>query len=71
MRTNNKFDAQTVRKRQCCKCYHVWFTVELPVDRYAVGWSKHHGNSPVLRVPVALEPEITLNLLDVEADEEV
>lgn len=48
---------QTVRKRQCADCGHVWFTVELIVPNYAVGWSKAHLRKPVLRVPMELTAE--------------
>jgi len=37
----------------------VWFTVELEVNRYAVGWSRDHQSKPVLREAVRLEPELT------------
>jgi hypothetical protein len=37
----------------------VWFTVELPVSRYAIGYSHEHMNKPVLRVPVELAAEVT------------
>lgn len=57
--TNNLFDDQTVRKRRCGDCDHVWFTVELQVNRYAVGWSRDHQSKPVLREQVKLEPELT------------
>jgi len=57
--TNNLFDDQTVRKRRCGECEHVWFTVELEIDRYAVGWSHDHQSKPVLRKSVKLAPEVT------------
>jgi len=43
-----------VRKRRCVSCGHQWFTVEVIVPDYAVGWSKLHRSKPVLRVPVEL-----------------
>lgn len=52
--TNNLFEDQTVRKRKCAECGHVWFTVELLVPSYAVGWSHDHMRKPVLRTPVQL-----------------
>ena len=55
--TNNLIDSQTIRKRRCCDCEHVWFTVELAVPGYAVGWSPRHEGKPVLRMPVELTAE--------------
>lgn len=55
--TNNLIDSQTIRKRRCRDCEHVWFTVELAVPGYAVGWSPRHEGKPVLRVPVELTAE--------------
>ena len=55
--TNNLIDSQTIRKRRCRDCAHVWFTVELQVPDYAIGWSNRHEGKPVLRVPVDLTPE--------------
>lgn len=44
---------QTVRKRVCKECGNVWFTVEITVPTFAVGWSRIVGQGkPVLRVPV-------------------
>jgi hypothetical protein len=43
-----------VRKRKCVDCGEVWFTVELKVPSYAVGWSSGHQSKPVLRVPLEL-----------------
>lgn len=66
--TNNSLQDQTVRKRQCSDCGHGWFTVELAVPSYAVGWSGGHGSKPLLRAPVELtakhvEPQdVALNL---------
>ena len=57
--TNNNFDAQTIRKRRCAACGHVWFTVEMEVNRYAMGWSGLHHHKPVVRVAVELRPEVT------------
>jgi len=57
--TNNLIDRQTIRKRRCVDCGHVWFTVEVEVDRYAIGWSNQHESKPVIRVPVDLEVEVT------------
>lgn len=55
--TNSKLPDQTVRKRVCESCGHVWFTVEVVVPDYAVGWSAAHLNKPVLRIPLALRVE--------------
>lgn len=55
--TNNLIDSQTIRKRRCRDCEHVWFTVELAVPNYAVGWSNRHEGKPVLRAPVELTAE--------------
>ena len=52
--TNNQLADQTMRKRRCAACGHVWFTVELAVPNYAVGWSLEHKRKPVLRVPLEL-----------------
>lgn len=52
--TNNKLDQQVVRRRQCLDCGHRWFTVEMTVPDYAVGWSATHLRKPVLRVPLEL-----------------
>jgi hypothetical protein len=43
---------QTVRKRACDNCGNVWYTVEVTVPSYAVGWSARHSRKPVLRVPI-------------------
>lgn len=52
--TNNKLDQQVVRRRQCLDCGHRWFTVEMTVPDYAIGWSATHLRKPVLRVPLEL-----------------
>jgi len=66
--TNNKLADQVVRRRVCVDCGHKWFTVELTVPDYAVGWSAAHNNKPVLRVPLELSSGHTL--LRVEPVEE-
>lgn len=53
--TNGLINDQIVRKRACESCGHSWFTVEVQVPSYAVGWSTYHQRKPVLRVPVDLE----------------
>jgi hypothetical protein len=53
--TNSHPEDQIVRKRVCEACGHVWFTVELVVPSYAVGWSVAHKRKPVLRAPVELK----------------
>lgn len=55
--TNNNLADQTMRKRQCVSCGHVWYTVELMVPTYAVGWCLDHKRKPVLRVPLELRAE--------------
>jgi transcriptional regulator NrdR family protein len=45
---------QVVRGRQCLDCGHRWFTVEVGVPDYAVGWSSTQLRKPVLRVPMEL-----------------
>ena len=52
--TNSQLDDQIVRKRVCEACGHAWFTVEVMVPSYAVGWSAAHQRKPVLRVPMEL-----------------
>lgn len=69
--TNNLFEDQTVRKRRCADCGHVWFTVEIEVNRYAVGWSHEHQRKPVLRLPVELEAEISPGGLSMGPDEDL
>jgi hypothetical protein len=53
--TNSHPEDQIVRKRVCEACGHAWFTVELWVPSYAVGWSVAHQRKPVLRAPVKLK----------------
>ena len=52
MVTNSQMADQTVRKRACENCGNVWYTVEVTVPSYAVGWSARHSRKPVLRVPI-------------------
>lgn len=59
MVTNSKMADQTVRKRACENCGHVWYTVEVTVPDYVVGWSARHSRKPVLRVPVDVETGYT------------
>ena len=66
--TNNKLADQVVRQRGGLDCGHKWFSVELMVPDYAVGWSSMHNNKPVLRVPLELSSGHTL--LRVEPVEE-
>lgn len=66
--TNNRLADQVVRRRQCADCGHRWFTVEMTVPDYAVGWSATHLRKPVLRVPLELSTGHTK--LRVEAVEE-
>lgn len=69
--TNNLFDDQTIRKRRCVDCGHIWFTVEMEVSRYAMGWSHDHEGKPVIRRPVELKPEITPGGLADAPDEDL
>lgn len=57
--TNNMLDDQVVRRRQCLDCGHKWFTVEVAVPDYAVGWSAAHLRKPVLRIPLELSAGAT------------
>jgi transcriptional regulator NrdR family protein len=66
--TNNRLSDQVVRRRVCADCGHKWFTVEVTVPDYAVGWSAAHLHKPVLRVPLELSTGHTK--LRVEAVEE-
>ena len=50
--TNSQMADQTVRKRACENCGNAWYTVEVTVPSYAVGWSARHSRKPVLRVPI-------------------
>ena len=52
--TNNRLSDQMVRRRVCADCGHKWFTVEMAVPDYAVGWSATHLRKPVIRVPLEL-----------------
>ena len=49
--TNGQMDDQIVRKRACNDCGHIWFTVEVIVPKYSIGWSAGLQRKPVLRVP--------------------
>ncbi len=53
--TNGLLPDQIVRKRVCADCGHKWFTVEVTVPDYLVGWSALHQKKPVLRAPVELK----------------
>lgn len=52
--TTQALSDQIVRKRECCACHHAWFTVEVAVPNYAIGWSPGHKGKPVLRAPVTV-----------------
>jgi len=70
--TNSQLADQTVRKRVCEACGHVWFTVEVPVPAYAVGWSGSSGK-PVLRAPLTVEvavPSYVIGLSHEEAKDQ-
>jgi transcriptional regulator NrdR family protein len=54
--TNGHLPDQVVRKRVCGFCGHAWFTVEMAVPDYAIGWSDRHQHKPVLRTRLTLEP---------------
>ncbi len=64
--TNGQMDDQIVRKRVCGDCGHVWFTVEVEVPKYAVGWSSGLQRKPVLRVPA----EVTTGMVRIGASHE-
>ena len=53
--TNGHLPDEVVRKRVCKVCGHAWFTVEMTVPEYAIGWSDRHQHKPVLRTPLTLE----------------
>ena len=53
--TNGHLPDEVVRKRVCKACGHAWFTVEMTVPEYAIGWSDRHQHKPVLRTPLTLE----------------
>jgi hypothetical protein len=54
--TNGHLPDEVVRKRVCGDCGDAWFTVEVRVPEYAIGWSDRHQHKPVLRTPITLEP---------------
>ena len=69
--TNNLLDDQVMRKRTCLDCGHKWFTVEVAVPDYAVGWSAAHLRKPVLRIPLELNAGATkLRVGHVEAKDQ-
>jgi hypothetical protein len=54
--TNGHLPDEVVRKRVCGSCGGHWFTVEVRVPDYAIGWSNDHQKKPVLRTPLTLQP---------------
>jgi transcriptional regulator NrdR family protein len=69
---NSRLDDQIVRRRACQSCGHAWFTVEVIVPNYAVGWSKGHLRKPVLRVPVTVQAGHTeMQVSHVEAKDQM
>lgn len=48
-----------MRRRYCADCCHKWYTVEVSVPDYAVGWCSESNNKPVLRVPMELDAGFT------------
>ena len=54
--TNSERSDQVIRKRVCSDCKTRWFTVELEVPTYAIGWGGASGK-PVLRAPLTLKAE--------------
>jgi hypothetical protein len=69
--TNSQLIDQTVRKRVCEACGHVWFTVEVAVPSYAIGWRASNGK-PVLRVPMEVQAGHTrIGLSHEEAKDQV
>jgi hypothetical protein len=70
--TNNQLDDQVMRKRTCADCGHKWFTVEVAVPDYAVGWSAAHLRKPVLRIPLELSAgETRYQVWHVEAQDQL
>lgn len=57
--TNGLLPDQIVRKRVCADCGHRWFTVEVQVPDYLIGWSVDHQKKPVLRAPMELSTGYT------------
>lgn len=53
---NSMMPDQVVRKRRCTQCKHHWFTVEVIVPGYAIGWSRTYQRKPVLRAAIQLTP---------------
>ena len=55
---------QTVRKRVCRDCGNIWFTAEIIVPSFAVGWSPigKGGSKPVVRVPM----DVTLEHIETD-----
>jgi transcriptional regulator NrdR family protein len=64
--TNGQMNDQIVRKRLCNDCGHIWFTVEVIVPKYAIGWSSGLQRKPVLRVPA----EVTTGMVRIGASHE-
>jgi len=60
--TSQALPDQIVRKRTCCGCHYIWFTVEIVVPYYAVGWSPRHKCKPFLRAPVT----VTTSLIEAQ-----
>lgn len=57
LQSNTMKPNHTTRQRECKDCKHKWFTIELEVASWAVGWEKlksGFGGKPTLRVPVLL-----------------
>jgi hypothetical protein len=52
--TNGRLTDQIVRKRVCKDCGHVWFTVEVIVPKFVIGWAAGLDRKPVLRVPMEI-----------------
>ena len=61
---NSRMANQTVRKRVCRDCGNIWFTAEIIVPSFAVGWSPigKGGSKPVLRVPM----DVTLDYIEAD-----
>ena len=56
--TNGHLPDEVVRRRVCSSCKHAWYTVEMRVPHYAIGWCERHTNQskPVLRTALTLQP---------------
>ena len=57
LQSNTMRPNHTTRQRVCNDCKHKWYTIELEIESWAVGWEKlnlRFGGKPTVRVPVSL-----------------